>query len=58
MHMASTVAVPETCMVLQELLTYKGDPVLLEQPPPTAEPLINSCIAFSLNGKPQGIAYR
>ncbi|KAK9826245.1 hypothetical protein WJX74_002181 [Apatococcus lobatus] len=41
-----------------ELLTYKGDPVLLEQPPPQAEPLINSCIAFSLNGKPQGIAYR
>ena len=42
----------------QELLTYKGDPVLLEKPPAEAEPLINSCIVFSLNGRPQGIAYR
>ncbi|KAK9855450.1 hypothetical protein WJX84_005865 [Apatococcus fuscideae] len=41
-----------------ELLSYKGDPVLPEEPPLQPEPLINSCIVFSCNGKPQGMAFR
>ena len=43
---------------VQDLLIMRGRPYMPEEPEPEPNQLPGSCIAFTRNGKLQGIAYR